>query len=103
MWQASDMAKFGVEALGYNTMEEMWMNYTVFALVRNPYDRAGSSYDYVLSRREKVRCRLSLVLMWRTVAIGPPSIQTSASDFWCKVIHQTWARIPKNYLKRVNV
>jgi hypothetical protein len=31
--------------------------------------------------------------------VGPVNIQTSASDFWGKQIHQTWARIPKKYLK----
>jgi hypothetical protein len=75
MWQASDLATFGVQALGYNTMEELWMDYTVFALVRNPYERAGSSFDYLLSRRKKVRCSLSLLVVWL-----PRSEQRSLTD-----------------------
>jgi hypothetical protein len=34
---------------------------------------------------------------------GPVNIQTSASDFWGKQIHQTWARVAKKYLNRVNI
>jgi hypothetical protein len=32
--------------------------------------------------------------------VGPGIMQTSASGFWGKQIRQTWARIPKKYLKR---
>jgi hypothetical protein len=35
--------------------------------------------------------------------VGPVNIQTLASDFWGKQIHQTWARIPKKDLKRANI
>jgi hypothetical protein len=34
--------------------------------------------------------------------VGWVSIQTSASHFWGRQIHQIWARIPKKYLKRAN-
>jgi hypothetical protein len=35
--------------------------------------------------------------------VGPVIIQTSASYFWGKQIHQTLARVPKKYLKRANI
>jgi hypothetical protein len=36
-------------------------------------------------------------------AVGPVNIQTAASEFWGKRIHQTCARIPKKCLKRANM
>ena len=47
-----EMQKLGLEELGYDTWDALWSDYTVFSLVRNPYDRAGSSYDYILGRHE---------------------------------------------------
>jgi hypothetical protein len=35
--------------------------------------------------------------------VEPVHIQPSASEFWGKEIHQTWACIPKEYFKGVNV
>lgn len=51
-WSAGDMVNHGAAAFGYADFDELWRDYTVFALVRNPYDRAGSSYDYILDRRQ---------------------------------------------------
>ena len=46
------MTKAGPEAFGFQSFDELWEAYTVFALVRNPYQRAASSYDYILDRRK---------------------------------------------------
>jgi hypothetical protein len=42
-------------------------------------------------------------VLFGTNTVGPVNIRTSASEFWDKQIHQTWARIPKKYLKRANI
>lgn len=49
-----EMGELGLEELGYESWQALWQDYTIFALVRNPYDRAGSSFDYILGRH-KVR------------------------------------------------
>lgn len=56
LWRATDITRVGIKSLGYESLEAMWADYTVMALVRNPYDRAGSSYDYILGRREVCCC-----------------------------------------------
>lgn len=52
LWRVTDITRVGLSKLGYGSFEEMWEDYSVLALVRNPYDRAGSSYDYTLGRRK---------------------------------------------------
>lgn len=52
LWRATDITRVGIKSLGYESLETLWADYTVMALIRNPYDRAGSSYDYILGRRE---------------------------------------------------
>lgn len=52
LWRTSDMVKAGLKTLGYRSWQELWSDYTVFTLARNPYDRAGSAYDYLLARRK---------------------------------------------------
>ena len=42
----------GHDAFGYDSWESLWADYTVFATVRNIYDRAGSAYDYLLMLRQ---------------------------------------------------
>ena len=50
-WQHLVLSK-GHDAFGYDSWESLWADYTVFATVRNIYDRAGSAYDYLLMLRE---------------------------------------------------
>ena len=50
-----EMQAIGLKNLGYESWDTLWADYTVFTMVRNPYDRAGSSFDYILGRHE-VRC-----------------------------------------------
>jgi hypothetical protein len=64
------MIRTGANALGYQDFHALWMDYTVFTLVRNPYDRAGSSYDYLLSRRTVVRCSCNPLLHCQQVGLG---------------------------------
>jgi hypothetical protein len=45
------MMRLGLSKLGYKSWEQLWAAYIVFAVVRNPYDRAGSSFDYLKMRR----------------------------------------------------
>ena len=54
--------KRGFEYWGYDSWQEMWADYTVFTVVRNPWDRAGSGYDYLYGRR-KVRGTKAFQLM----------------------------------------
>ena len=63
LWRVSDITRNGLKKLGYDSFEAMWADYTVLALVRNPYDRAGSSYDYTLGRRT-VRPRTQWRRLW---------------------------------------
>lgn len=53
-WTAEMLEDVGVRALGYDSLEALWQDYFVFGSIRNPYERAGSAYDYILDRR-KVR------------------------------------------------
>ena len=43
----------GLWKLGFDSWEELWKNYTVFSVARNPYDRAASAYDYLYARRAR--------------------------------------------------
>ena len=52
LWSVTDIIHAGVNNLGYASLEAMWADYTVLSLVRNPYDRAGSAYDYILGHRQ---------------------------------------------------
>lgn len=72
LWRVTDIIRVGIHNLGYESLETMWADYTVMALVRNPYDRAGSSYDYVLGRREvrqvhacRRRCEHACIIAFR--------------------------------------
>lgn len=47
---------FDAQYWGYESWEELWMDYTVFTVARNPFDRAASGYDYILQRRVR-SCR----------------------------------------------
>lgn len=53
MWTAEMIQNLGLKKLGYASWEELWADYTVVTLIRNPFDRAGSAYDYLLGRREE--------------------------------------------------
>lgn len=62
LWRNSDMVRVGgARAFGYGSWAELWRDYLVFAPVRNPYERAASSYDYIRSLRTKVRI---LLITW---------------------------------------
>ena len=52
----------GIEHWGYRSWQELWMDYTVFTVARNPFDRAASAYDYITGRRMQalVRCLYAL-------------------------------------------
>lgn len=45
----------GPAAWGYASFADIWADFTVFAVVRNPFERAASAYDYVLGRHSLVR------------------------------------------------
>eukprot|EP00892_Ulva_mutabilis_P004467 jgi/Ulvmu1/2392/UM131_0003.1 len=50
-WTTLNVHKVGVESLGYESLQAMWADFTVFTITRNVYDRAGSAYDYLLGLR----------------------------------------------------
>lgn len=50
-WTTQSMYSAGVESFGYESIEALWADYTVFTTIRNVYDRAGSAYDYLLGLR----------------------------------------------------
>ena len=61
LWTQDQMARLGPQAFGYDSFDALWMDYTVFSSVRNPYDRAGSAYEYILQHRvPKVRVASTL-------------------------------------------
>lgn len=37
--------------LGFADVRALWHSYTVFTVIRSPYDRAASAYEYLWSRR----------------------------------------------------
>ena len=37
----------GPSKLGYKSWDEIWMHFFVFMPIRNPWDRAGSAFDYM--------------------------------------------------------
>jgi hypothetical protein len=71
--------------------------------------RGMSLNAHLLSVSEWIRCQQerqkskSAVQTSHLSTVGPVNIQISASSFWGKQIHQTRARIPKKYLKRMNI
>ena len=42
-------AQGGPKSLGYASWEALWQDYYIFAPIRNPFDRAGSAYEYLTS------------------------------------------------------
>lgn len=52
LWQSAELARAGHAALGFDSWEALWRNYTVFTAARNPFTRAASSYDYIYARHE---------------------------------------------------
>ena len=77
-WQQMVLAQ-GHDAFGYDSWASLWADYTVFATVRNVYDRAGSAYDYLLGRRKARQTPLMRLCscccnhcpftpLWRTLA-----------------------------------
>lgn len=78
-WRLQDIAnrKGGTQALGARSVHELWQQFTVFTMVRNPYDRAGSAYEYLYSRR-LVCCCLHMVqlCLGQLVAVYPASHAT---------------------------
>ena len=62
------MQTWGLPALGYSSWEDLWADYIVFTMVRNPYDRVASAYDYILGRRE-VRPFHTRGLLWSCAAL----------------------------------
>ena len=46
------MAKLKPSMFGYSSWEALWMNYTVAATIRNPFDRAGSALDFLAAKRK---------------------------------------------------
>lgn len=48
---ADEMAAIGLEALGYASWHALWEGYTIAGAVRNPYARAASTFDALLTRR----------------------------------------------------
>lgn len=66
MFAINELQRQGApHTFGFDTWQAMWRNYTVFALVRNPFDRAASAYDYIQSEREV--CTLSMGLVSNTL------------------------------------
>lgn len=71
------MVRVGHKELGYESWEQLWADYVVITTVRNPYDRAGSAYDYILWHRkwrqsqEKVRTSLAALNRSRFFASVP--------------------------------
>ena len=53
LWLFKDMETVGVSALGYTSWADLWRDYVVFGIARSPFDRAASTYNYLLQRRAK--------------------------------------------------
>ena len=71
------------QAFGYASFEELWQDYTVFTVVRNPYDRASSAYDYVLHRRKVCLCRI--------IAYTVPGRLVMCSNTWGSILQHAGA------------
>lgn len=55
-WRPFHVTDLGPDHWGYSSWREMWMDFTVFTVARNPFDRAGSAFDYILGRRVRGVC-----------------------------------------------
>ena len=89
-WWKDRLLGDGPEALGYPTWDSLWQDYTVFAVVRNPFDRAASSYQYIYAERQvsssAVRAHPHVDARARPCLLG---VECPASLRCCMLMH-TW-------------
>ena len=94
-WRLSALANLGVEKFGFadtpqhTGLEAMWHNYTVFTVVRNPFARAGSSYDFILKNR--VRGRIDLIDFKRSARVCRGDL--CVADVSCRSIASCWCNV----------
>jgi hypothetical protein len=54
LWRPRHFEKLDIKGdLGFDSFAALWRDYTVVTIVRNPYDRAASAYDYCARGRHK--------------------------------------------------